>query len=195
MNAIYITDGYGGSIRANYNDHHGYSDKEIKIGGNWSQEIILKTASGILRIDHNTRCGRGQGGTTALFLNHIRKMEGVTTIGFFLADSTYGAKDAISDTKRTGVRGSGNFIDWRSDEFKTIMRNFNKTKMFIADNKLGYDRFFILKSNRRDLDTSVEEFDVHHSARRGEITKAFKKHASSKKANRALAVKFSEMIA
>jgi len=197
VNAIYITDGYGGSIRANYNDNHGFSNKEITQKSSWSRDIILKTASGTMRIDHKTQCGRGQNGTTSLFLNHIRKMEGVTTIGFFLADSTWEAKNAISETQRAprSENGYREFVDWKSDEFRALMRAYNKSKMFIADNKLGYDRYFILKSSSRDLDTSVEDFDVHHSARRGDITKAFKKHASSKKTNRALAVKFSEMIA
>jgi hypothetical protein len=70
-----------------------------------------------------------------------------------------------------------------------------KDKYFALDNVLGYDRYFILRNDRKSLDTTTEDFEVRDNAKKGEIARAFKKFAGSKKANRTLAVKFAETVA
>ena len=70
-----------------------------------------------------------------------------------------------------------------------------KQKFYSLDSVLGYDRYFILRNDRKSLDTSNEDFEVRDNAKKGEIQRAFKKFAGSKKANRTLAVKFAETVA
>ena len=50
-----------------------------------------------------------------------------------------------------------------------------KDKYFAMDNVLGYDRYFILRNDRKSLDTTTEDFEVRDNAKKGEIARAFKK--------------------
>jgi hypothetical protein len=70
---------------------------------------------------------------------------------------------------------------------------YNKDKFWSADNTLGYDKYFILKGH--SLNTENDELSVTPHATKAQITKAFKKHASSKKGNRVLATQFAKLVA
>ena len=70
---------------------------------------------------------------------------------------------------------------------------YNKDKFWSVDNTLGYDKYFILKGH--SLNTDSDELSVTPHATKAQITKAFKKHASSKKGNRVLATQFAKLVA
>ena len=122
---------------------------------------------------------------TTELLTLINKMPGVTNIGYFLAEGNYAFNGAVG-------RATGS---WDHDVFRSARRQATKQKFISYDNVLGYDRYFILKADRRTLNTDTEDFSVRDKAGKGEIARAFKKYASSKKGNRILATQFAEMVA
>ena len=88
-----------------------------------------------------------------------------------------------------------------SDKFVTteimtnLRKDYNKNKFVAFKNARGYNHYFIVKADGRSLDTDNDEFEVSDNAKKGEIQRAFKKFASSKKANRMLATQFAQIIA
>jgi RNase P/RNase MRP subunit p30 len=63
------------------------------------------------------------------------------------------------------------------------------------EDSLGYDKLFIIKADRNSLNTDDDEFEVSENAKKGEIQRAFKKHANSKKTNKMFATQFAKMVA
>ena len=119
--------------------------------------------------------------TTALLENLKKQCNSVT--GYFLAGNRSDFNSAMRGSKAN------------HNEFYKIRSEFLKNKFVSFDNHDGYDRFFILRCDGRSADTETTGFDVKENAKKGDIARAFKKHANSKKANRTLAVKFAEMVA
>ena len=79
--------------------------------------------------------------------------------------------------------------------FEKDRKQFMKDKFLHFKNCKGYTDYFILRSEKRVLDTENEEFQVSKVAKKGEISRAFKKFQKSKKTNRVLATKFAEAVA
>jgi hypothetical protein len=122
---------------------------------------------------------------TRFLLNSLRN-QGITTIGFRLAERAYDFRGAIWGSTDEFIH------DEKMKEFRKV---YNKQKFVSMDNAVGYDRYFILKAEGKSLDTDVEDLEIDPNASKAQITKAFKKHANSKKGNRVLATKFAEIIA
>ena len=59
----------------------------------------------------------------------------------------------------------------------------------------GYNDYFVLRSDKSSLDTNNADFEVSKVAKKGEITRAFKKFSKSKRTNRVLATKLAEAVA
>ena len=78
---------------------------------------------------------------------------------------------------------------------KSFRKTYNKQKFLSMDDTIGYDRYFVIKADRKSLDTDVEDLEIDPNASKAQITKAFKKHTSSKKGNRVLATRFAEIVA
>ena len=121
---------------------------------------------------------------TVKLTDNLRSL-GCTNVGFFLAERRYDSNRAIS-------RATGS---WDQDSFRSANKMLNKNKFASYDDTLGYDRFFVVKADRRTLDTDTEDFAIRDNATKGEITRAFKKFANSKKGNRVLAAQFAQMVA
>lgn len=127
--------------------------------------------------------------TTSL-LEAIRKeVPGLAIVGYFVANTS-------DEFSRSVTRASGGEVD--NDIYSTIRearKIANKNKFVSYDDVLGYDRYFILKATRASsLDATDDEFEISDKAKRGEITRAFKKYAKSKKGNRVLATQFAEIV-
>jgi hypothetical protein len=113
--------------------------------------------------------------------NHLRSM-GVITVGYFLTDSSSNAKYMVGRAAKS----------WEKDTFKKASKEQRENKFVSFDDTLGYDRFFIVRTN--SLSTQIDEFEIKEGARANEITRAFKKYATSKKTNRIFASQFAEIV-
>jgi hypothetical protein len=170
-NFILLTDGCGG--RMDIRRH----EKEEPIG--YSNGGVAVNVQGRLV----RSVGENKDLTKALLTNLKHHCSSVT--GYFLANGRYDFNYAVG-----GVRP-----DISYDDSNNLRREFMRNKFTSFDNVGGYDRFFILRNDRKSLDTSIDEFEVRDGAKKSEIARAFRKHSASKKANRTLAVKFAETVA
>ena len=171
-NFILLTDGYGSRINAARHENENYC--EYKHGGfsiNVNGRIVTTKGK------ENSRTT-----LTEALLKSIKKQCNSVT-GYFLAGNR--------NDFNSGMRN----IDLGHNEFYKARQQFLKNKFSSYDNVAGYDRYFILRCDGKSASTDTTEFDVKDNAKKGDITRAFKKHANSKKANRTLAVKFAEMVA
>ena len=175
VNAVFLTDGDAQSM---YVDNM-YVEDQL--------DNTMRTAGTTIMIDgkriDSHRFGNQREVTKAL-LDELRKK--YTVIGYYLAPRPY------------DVRGKIWQIDDRrvpDEEMKAYMKEYRSNKFVSFDNALGYDKFFIIKADRGALDTSDDEFEVSENAKKGEIQRAFKKHANSKKTNKLFATQFAKMVA
>ena len=171
-NFILLTDGYGSRISAVR--HENESTCEYKNGGysiNVNGSVVTT----------KNKDGSRRTLTEALLKNIKKQCNSVT--GYFLAGNR--------NDFNCGMRN----VDLDNNAYYKARQQFLKNKFSSYDNVAGYDRYFILRCDGKSANTDTTEFDVKDNAKKGDITRAFKKHANSKKANRTLAVKFAEMVA
>ena len=116
--------------------------------------------------------------------NHLRKK--YVIIGYHLAAQQYEFRNALYSNMEDRNE------ETNLNEYRKV---FNKNKFISFDDKLGCDRYFVIKASKKSLDTDSDEFEVRENAKKGEITRAFKKHAASKKGNKVFATQFAEMVA
>lgn len=127
----------------------------------------------------------GRYGITTGILKTLSKKH--TTIGYFLTERAYDFRGAVWDA-------ADGFVTDR--DMADLRRAYNKNKFVSFDNaKNGYDKFFVIKADKKALDADEDEFEVSENAKKGEIQRAFKKFAGSKKTNRVFATQFAEAIA
>lgn len=119
---------------------------------------------------------------TSTLIDEFRK-QGITTLGYYVPGGNYDFRNAMY---KCGIRSE--------EDVRVRRREFTKQKFTSFDNVLGFDRYFVLRSGR-DIDAKTEEFDVKDGAKKGELTRQFKKFTGSKKGNRVLATRFAEMVA
>jgi len=120
---------------------------------------------------------------TKYLLDYVRGL-GVTTVGYFLAQSHRDFNSMVASASGT----------WSKEMFREASKKVRAQNFVSYDDTLGYSRFFILKTERKMLSTDIDDFEVKEGARAGEITRAFKKYASAKKTNRIFAAQFAEII-
>ena len=122
---------------------------------------------------------------TQKLLDALRsEVPGLINIGYFVASTSSDFKTAVN-------RATG---DYGLESVKAARKIANRDKFVSYDSTLGYDRYFVLKAAGSNLDASTDQFKVSAAAKRGEITRAFKKYAKSKKGNRILATQFAQIV-
>ena len=171
-NFVLLTDGAGSRL---YTKRH---EKEIDIDSSNRAGYAINIMGNLVKTNSNTKL-------TKALLNNLKKHYCSSITGYFLANARHDFNYALSNANTK--------ISW--NDTNLARRKFMKDKYFALDNVLGYDRYFILRNDRKSLDTTTEDFEVRDNAKKGEIARAFKKFAGSKKANRTLAVKFAETVA
>ena len=175
VNAVFLTDG---DAQQMYVDNM-YLEDQL--------DNTMRTAGTTIMIDgkriDSHRFGNQREVTKAL-LNELRKK--YTVIGYYLAPRPYDVRGKIWQIDNRHVP---------DEEMKAYMKEYRSNKFVSFDNALGYDKFFIIKADRGALDTSDDEFEVSENAKKGEIQRAFKKHANSKKTNKLFATQFAKMVA
>jgi len=164
---VFLTDGAANSIYYARDPHATVNTKGYAIQ---MREAVIKV--------NTTR------NVTRNLMAYMRKKH--TMIGYFLAARTYDFRGAVWDAAESFVD------DTQMNEYRKL---YNKNKFVSFDNALGYDKFFVLKSSGGTLNTDEDEFEVSENAKKGEITRAFKKFAGSKKTNRVFATQFAQVIA
>ena len=120
--------------------------------------------------------------TTAILEAIKKEVPGLTNLGYFIAINS-------SDFTNNVTRAAGR------EALRSARRTANANKFVSYDDVLGYDRYFIVRGEKSEnLDARDDEFEVSENAKRGEITRAFKKYAKSKKGNRIFATQFAEIV-
>ena len=120
--------------------------------------------------------------TTAILEAIKKEIPGLTNLGYFIALNSSDFKDNVR-------RAAG------QEALRSARKIANANKFVSFDGTLGYDRYFIVRGEKSSsLEARDDEFEVSENAKRGEITRAFKKYAKSKKGNRIFATQFAEIV-
>ena len=164
VSLVNITDGAG-----NYLNYH----KPIDHVG-YSQEAKIA-----VKRNKFVKCSTSPQRTTKALLTSLKE-EGYNTISFFITNSNAEARYVL--------RGAYNYDETKVSE---SMKQLKKNNTVAVGDKHGYDSFFVVDGRVDALD---DEFEVKANAKKGDITRAFKKFANSKKGNRTLATSFAKAI-
>ena len=179
VNAVFLTDGDGDSIYI----HEGKEDRHDN-----TMPTSTNRCGYSIRMNSTMVAAQNRWDLGPALLSELKKIEGVKTIGFFVCSDTYGWKSQMYRTHKTHVT---------SDKMQEARKSYNTNKFISVDNTLGYDKYFILNGKALSTDTEELTLDTRYqaSATKAQITKAFKKHASSKKGNKVLATQFASLVA
>jgi Mg-chelatase subunit ChlD len=110
-----------------------------------------------------------------------------------------GTKEILECMRKSGINIVGYFIINNLRDIRHRFYNeYSEIRKELRDKKvaqvgaIGYDTYFVLDGRQDAID---DEFDVKDNAKKGDIARAFKKFAKSKKGNRAMAVQFAQAVA
>lgn len=148
----------------------------------------------IVQINGNKfKCAGTRSHMTRDLLNNIKNTFNATTLGFFIAGDRHQYNRKLEDVYHASRKAGSYWSDEGEDFKKSTQRTFSKNKCAIFNSVLGYDDFYLLKS--QNLSTEADEFDVDADASKGQIANAFKKHSRSKKVNKVLLTQFGKSVA
>ena len=164
-NLVMLTDGHGSPVRVNSDQ-----DRSKTVNVDFGSDKVLAKSSRDLQV---------------ALMDRLRN-KGVRVIGFFLAERNYDFRGAIWNYSKEFVT---------TEKLREYMKAYRKEKFIAFDDTQGYDRVFVLKADKKALDTENEELEFDKNATKNQIKKAFTKHTSSKKGNRILSAKFAEIVA
>ena len=180
VNVVFLTDGDGDPLET-YNNDWISEDNKLPSSG-WRCGYNIRMNSGMVKASDRYDLGPA-------LLGQLKKIKGVTTIGFYVCTDTYGWKNQMYRAYRSTYCSTEIMADAR--------KSYNSNKFISLNDKLGYDKYFLL--NGKALSTDTEELsldtDYSASATKAQITRAFKKHTSSKKGNKVLATQFATLVA
>ena len=133
--------------------------------------------------------GRRIGATKAL-LDNLKSRYGVTTLGFFIAQDSRDWKGKISQ-----ISGE-EWIDNNSPMYKDFQRQYQKNKVAVVNNTLGYDKFFLLKPGKQ-LEAENQEFSETDTGdmTTSQIRNSFKKYSKNKRNNKVLMKQLGGVVA
>jgi hypothetical protein len=133
--------------------------------------------------------GRRIGATKAL-LDNLKSRYGVTTLGFFIAQDSRDWKGKISQ-----ISGQ-EWIDTSSPIYKDFQRQYQKNKVAVVNNTLGYDKFFLLKPGKQ-LEAENQEFSETDTGdmTTSQIRNSFKKYSKNKRNNKVLMKQLGGVVA
>jgi len=178
INMVFLTDGDGDGL-------HVYRPLNSSVMG---EDNTVKSARAFaIKMNGTIVKASSRWDLGPALLNELKKIQGVTVIGFYVCND---AKDFKQQQWRvsTGLT---------SPETMAASRKLYNSQKFVShDNVRGYDKYFILKGQSLNTDNDSFEIEPQYTAiTKAQITKAFKKHTSSKKGNRVLATQFAKLVA
>ena len=185
LNLIVLSDGAGGDIKISNN---GMLDLPTTIKNSW--HALQYPREVVMTLNGKAKTVNFRNMTPAL-VKAIRE-SGVSTTCFYLTEGNRDIGHGLSIANGGEYISRYEFTNGISDIKKVIRKN--KVAVIDTPEKNGYDRFFILPANNKNLDTEIKDFDIDPNASKAQIRKAFSAYSTSKKGNRVLASKFAEVI-
>ena len=173
MRLITLTDGDSDSVR--YRDGKDVEDKPY----GWETPVVTDVNGKMVELKTSYHYSRKN---TAKILKAVCGND-VTAVNFFLADNR-GLKQEMWTCFHTDYNAK--------DE---ALKKLRKDGVLVLDNVDGYDCKFIIRDNTKAMSAENEDLEVAEGATPAQIAKAFKKFSGSKKGNRLITKKFTEIIA
>lgn len=129
-------------------------------------------------------------GATLTLLENLKKRYGVTTLGFFIA------QDARDWTTKLGQISGDQWISSRDPFYKDMGKQYSKNKVAIANNVLGYDKFFMLKPGKKlsAINEDLDDFETDEMST-AQIRNTFKKISKNKRNNKVLMKQLGGIVA
>jgi hypothetical protein len=129
---------------------------------------------------------------TSKIISSIKKQVGITTQGFFVADTNSQFNYKVIGS----YHAADSSLTWDYDTNDTIkkkaQKEYRKSKCVEIHNTNGYDNYFLVKGGS---DLSIDsQFDVDKDAKTSQIKNAFVKYSKGKKTNKVLLEKFARSI-
>jgi hypothetical protein len=167
MNLITLTDGESNSA-STVSGVDGYGSRDIVM------EVNKK------RIDIRTTYGDGAK-TTAEILKAI-KGNNITATNFFIC-SRHNFRQEMYRTEKS------------EKDQKNAKDEMNRDGVWISNDVNGYDRRFMIIDSSDTMSGENDDFEIANTATASQIAKAFSKFSGSKRGNRVVTQKFTEIIA
>lgn len=169
VTAVFLTDGEPSNMYFGFRNE----DKLVKGRHGFGFQIMM----GKKKIQAKSRVH-----LSVELLKNLGESTGCTVTGFFIAPNP---REFNIYTWRRGIR---------DEEQKKLRSKWSRDKSVKVENFGGYNELYILKSGNA-LNATTDEFEVSEDAKKGELTRAFKKFANSKKSNRIIMSAFAKKIA
>jgi len=182
MNLVVLSDGDSNALQV-VRDHK-LRDRHADIISSYEGKIDAIVDGKKIKIQ-----GRRIGATKAL-LDNLKSRYGVTTLGFFIAQDSRDWKGKISQ-----ISGE-EWIDNNSPMYKDFQRQYQKNKVAVVNNTLGYDKFFLLKPGKQ-LEAENQEFSETDTGdmTTSQIRNSFKKYSKNKRNNKVLMKQLGGVVA
>lgn len=182
MNLVVLSDGDSNALQV-VRDHK-LRDHHADIISSYEGKIDAIVDGKKIKIQ-----GRRIGATKAL-LDNLKSRYGVTTLGFFIAQDSRDWKGKISQ-----ISGE-EWIDNNSPMYKDFQRQYQKNKVAVVNNTLGYDKFFLLKPGKQ-LEAENQEFSETDTGdmTTSQIRNSFKKYSKNKRNNKVLMKQLGGVVA
>jgi hypothetical protein len=123
-------------------------------------------------------------------LEYMQRRLGVTTVGFFIADS---GRYMHSRCWSANNDSKNRQVDYYDNKFGNDQ--YRKNRCVAFQDTLGYNEYYVLKKTGLATDEDEGFGSVEAGASKGKLNTEFKKFAKSKKTNRVLMTKFAKAVA
>jgi len=173
MRLVTLTDGDSDSVR--YRD--GKDVEDVPYG--WETPVVTDVNGKMVELKTSYHYSREN---TAKILKAVCGND-ITAVNFFLADNR-SLKQEMWTVFHTDY-----------DAKDEALKKLRKDGVLVLDNVDGYDCKFIIRDNTKAMSAENEDLEVAEGATPAQIAKAFKKFSGSKKGNRLITKKFTEIIA
>lgn len=172
VTTVFLTDGEASTF--NFGTCQSDMEREHRLD-RWGHGFSIRIGKRLIKC--TTRVG-----VTTQLLQSLKETTDSTVVGFFVAERQQDFRD---------------FLLRRGVPYNTIgeyRRKYNREKSIMIENLGGYEELYMIKGGQA-LDATNDEFEVKEDAKKGDITRAFKKFANSKKSNRIIMSAFAKKIA
>ena len=202
LNFITLCDGDAVDMGSNfkYDDHRSEAEQEassnieydyrkinIRVGSD-----VISTTGRVYYRRRNPEVRTKDSKLASKIMSSIKKQLGITTQGFFVADTNSQFNYRIVGSYHT-VDSKLLWDQATNDTLKKkAQKEYRKNKCVEIPGAHGYDAYFVVKSGK---DLSIDsEFDVDDGAKASQIKNAFVKYSKGKKTNKVLLEKFARSI-
>lgn len=172
VTTVFLTDGEASSF--NFGTCQSDTEREHRMK-RWAHGFNIKIGNRVIECTSRV-------GVTSQLLKSLKEVTGSSVVGFFVAERQHDFRDFLL---RRGVP---------YDTIAELRKKYNREKSVRIENLGGYEELYMIKGGQA-LDATNDEFEVKEDAKKGDITRAFKKFANSKKSNRIIMSAFAKKVA